>query len=80
MLAGLRSHDRAYAAKAAFGPLDFLSYETLWVEVIGDTGLARVGYTVKMRDPSMSKMPARRTALNEKWIRRDGAWYLDIKR
>jgi hypothetical protein len=57
--------------------IDYLSHDVHWVEVIGDHGTVRVSLEFRLRDPSLSKMPARTEVLNDRWVRRDNEWYLD---
>ncbi|HNQ23737.1 MAG TPA: hypothetical protein PKK06_11640 [Phycisphaerae bacterium] len=64
--------------EAGFEALEFRSFEVHWVEVLSDRGVVRITYEHKLRDPSLTKMPATRSTNNEKWVRIDGQWYLDI--
>ncbi len=59
-------------------PLQFLEYELLWLEVIGDHGSIRLIMTHRIDDPSLSKLPPQRLVMTEQWVKRDGQWYLDL--
>lgn len=59
---------------------EYLSYEILWVEVIGNQGRVRVRIHHKLLDPSMTKVPPQDVNVTENWVRVDGQWYRDLTR
>ncbi|MBU0718086.1 MAG: hypothetical protein KJ749_07550, partial [Planctomycetes bacterium] len=60
--------------------VEYVSYEIVWVEVLGEQGRVRVAYTHKATDPSLTKMPPKINIVNEEWVLRDNEWYLDLAR
>ncbi len=63
----------------AFQTVEFLSKEVQWVQVTCGEGIVRVAYQHKTTDPSLTKLPQRWTFVSERWVNRDGEWYLDLK-
>jgi glucan-binding YG repeat protein len=53
----------------------YLSHRVEWVEVIGESGRARVAYAYKINDPSLTKLDTRENFALEKWIKMNGQWY-----
>jgi hypothetical protein len=59
--------------------VEYLDHHVHWVQVIGDNGVIHVSYEYKLSDPSLTKMAPQVKAIDERWVRRDGEWYLDLK-
>jgi hypothetical protein len=53
----------------------YLSYRLDWVEVVGEKGRAKVVYTYKPTDPSLSKLDPQEEAVIENWLKINGHWY-----
>jgi hypothetical protein len=58
--------------------IGYQHYVPLWVQAIDDHGIVRTKVTHKVNDPSLTKMPPTDVTLNERWIKRDGVWYMDL--
>jgi len=58
--------------------LKFIDAELNWVQVIGEHGQVDFIATTRTVDPSMTKLPPTKKVIKEKWIKRDGVWYLDV--
>ncbi|MEW6249843.1 MAG: hypothetical protein AB1716_04295 [Planctomycetota bacterium] len=58
--------------------LEYLERRREWVEVVGRRGRVRATYTSRSADPSMQKLPAGTQSTVERWVLRDGEWYLDL--
>lgn len=75
--------DRTYVSEddyiAQFDLSEFLEYRVLFVEARNNRGRVRVAYQVKLTDPNMTKVPPKRSVINEKWIEREGKWYLELR-
>ncbi|NNF42951.1 MAG: hypothetical protein HKN62_07860 [Phycisphaerales bacterium] len=56
----------------------YVSHDVYWVEVVQQRGIVRVEVKQKLSDPSLSKLPPDHIVINERWINRDGEWYIDI--
>lgn len=58
----------------------YLIHTLDWVEVPLDErkGRARITFTYKLNDPSLSKMPPREESLMQEWIKVDEQWYRSI--
>lgn len=76
-------HDRAEIQEDQFARahqmVEFLSKEVQWVQIVCGEGIVRVAYRHKTTDPSLTKLPQRWTYVSERWVDRDGEWYLDLK-
>lgn len=59
--------------------IEFVSKQIRWVQVTGGEGTVRVAYRLKTIDPSLTKLPPQLKYVNERWVDRDGEWYLDLK-
>lgn len=57
--------------------LIYLAHDVEWAEVTGESGRAKVVYTYKLNDPSLSKMTPQQAVEFETWEKVDGQWYLD---
>lgn len=55
-----------------------LACELEWVEVVGERGRVRAVYQVKFADPSLTKLPAMTVPKNDRWVRYEDQWYIDI--
>jgi glucan-binding YG repeat protein len=53
----------------------YLSHRVEWVEVLGENGRAKVAYTYKINDPSLTKLDTQENLALEKWIKVNGQWY-----
>jgi hypothetical protein len=61
-----------------FLPLDFIEHDIHWIQATGDSGIVRVEILQKIDDPSLTKIQPNRVIKNERWVRRQGQWYLDL--
>jgi hypothetical protein len=64
---------------AAADRVVYLSHDVQWIQVIADRGDVRVVYQQRLNDPSLTKLPPDSIVVTERWVRRDGRWYLDLK-
>jgi len=56
----------------------FIDYEIEWVEVLNDVGTVRVRIEHKIDDPNLQKLPSSIVVVDERWVRVDGSWYMDL--
>lgn len=59
------------------GQFEYSAYRITWVEVIGERGRMRMQYDRKMVGAGMTKAPVTHDDMIERWVVRDGVWYLD---
>jgi acyl transferase domain-containing protein len=60
--------------------IEYRTCEVYWVEVIGDSGRVRAAFYHKLKDPSLTKLRPRIVLTNERWVKQNNDWYLDLKR
>lgn len=53
----------------------YLSHNVEWTEVAGRRGRARVVFTSRLNDPSLTKLQPQQNTVIEQWIQQDGTWY-----
>jgi hypothetical protein len=58
--------------------LIYESHQVVWAEVTEDRARAKVVFTHRLNDPSVSKMTPRESTDVEDWIKIDGEWYRDL--
>lgn len=66
--------------EASLNMVEYQDCEVIWIEAIAGHGRVRVSLVQKLLDPSLTKLPPENRQLTERWIQRDGIWYLDLKR
>ncbi len=66
------SEEKFLKSKAKYS---YLFHRVEWVEVIGENGRAKVVYTHKLNDPTLTKLDAQENVALEKWIKVNGQWY-----
>jgi len=54
----------------------YVDHTVEWAEVNGDLGKARVDYLIRPSDPYLSKAEPLDQTTVEKWVKKDGVWYL----
>lgn len=56
--------------------IEYFSREVHWVEAVGNLGRIYTTYEYRLSDPNLKKLAPRNRSVIEKWILRDGTWYL----
>ena len=58
---------------------DYVTYRIAWVEAKGDDGRARIDYTYRYNDPTVSKMPPEKKVLIEEWVKIEDEWFKNMR-